>query len=94
MGALQGGQGGLWGVRASVLQQGHFMQVRSQHLGSFYVVIPNEKEGVVVWAGVPGSRRTWGREHPGQLAYTSGTCVSSVASVRPPQPHPRGPVLA
>lgn len=34
----------LQGHGASVLQLRHFIQVRSQHFGSFYVVVPDEEE--------------------------------------------------
>lgn len=47
-----------WGL--SVLQLRHFIQIRSQHFGSFYVVVPDGEEQVMVLVGVPRSRHTCG----------------------------------
>lgn len=52
-GAFRGAPG-TWGL--SVLQLRHFIQVRSQHFGSFYVVVPDGEEQVMALAGVPRSR--------------------------------------
>lgn len=49
----------------SVLQLRHFVQVRSQHFRSFYVVMPNGERQVIVLPGVrgPGTRMAFW-EHP------------------------------
>lgn len=48
----------IWSL--SVLQLRHFIQICSQHFGSFYVVAPDGEEQVIVLAGVPKSRHTCG----------------------------------
>lgn len=59
----------------SVLQLRHFIQIRSQHFGSFYVVVPDGEEQVMVLAGVPRSRHTCGilgaSHRPGVRALSS-----------------------